>query len=91
MFITDNEAAAMYARAFRRWHGPKAKSMAKSKIRSLRAKDDHKGVSMWRKVLTAIEREEKALRDRRQINLKGLNRSSGPVGRPILPSAALRL
>ena len=50
----------MYARASRSWYGPKARSVAKSKVRSLRAKGDDKGVNAWQKVVEALEREHKA-------------------------------
>jgi len=60
MFVTEDEAAAMYARASRSWYGPKARSVAKSKVCSLRAKGDDKGVVAWQKVVDALEREHKA-------------------------------
>ena len=70
MFVTEEEAAAMYARAFRKWQGPKAKSLAKTKIRKLRARDDDKGVAIWQRVVAALEREESAtfLRTRRSMD-----------------------
>src|SRR5262249_37440281 len=55
MFVTEDEAAAMYARASRSWYGPKARSVAKSKVCSLRAKGDDKGVVAWQKVVDALE------------------------------------
>ena len=60
----------MYAKAFRRWQGPKAKSLAKTKIRKLRAKGDNRGVDVWQKVVAALEREERAtfLRTRRPMD-----------------------
>ena len=60
MFVTEDEAAAMYARASRSWYGPKAKLVAKAKVRSLRAKGDHKGTIAWQRVVDALEREHKA-------------------------------
>src|SRR6516165_4910212 len=60
MFVTEDEAAAIYARASRSWYGPKAQSVAKSKVRSLRAKGDDKGVNAWQKVVEALEREHRA-------------------------------
>ena len=60
MFVTEDEAAAMYARACRSWYGPKAKLVAKSKVCSLRARGDDKGVIAWQKVVDALEREHKA-------------------------------
>ena len=49
MFITEQEAADMYARACRRWYGDEAKSVVSSKIGVLEAKGDHKGVKRGRK------------------------------------------
>jgi len=69
MFVTEDEAAAMYARACRSWYGPKAKSVAKSKVRSLRAKGDDKGVIAWQKVVDALESEHRA----------GISRSRRPT------------
>jgi hypothetical protein len=60
MFVTEDEAAAIYARASRSWYGPKAKSVAKSKVRSLRAKGDDKGVIAWQRVVDSLEREHTA-------------------------------
>jgi hypothetical protein len=74
MFVTEEEAAAMYARACRSWYGAKAKSVVKSRIRELREKGDDKGVNAWRKVADALERDEKAkrLRTRRSIDKTSL-------------------
>ena len=44
MFVTEEEAAAMYAWWCRSWYGVAAKSVVKSKIRTLMAKGDRKGV-----------------------------------------------
>jgi hypothetical protein len=44
MFVTEEEAAAMYAWWCRSWNGVAAKSVVKSKIRTLMAKGDRKGV-----------------------------------------------
>jgi hypothetical protein len=59
MFVTDEQAANIHARACRRWYGPRAKSVAKSKVRALRAKGDAKGVRAWHQVVIALERVEK--------------------------------
>jgi hypothetical protein len=40
MFITEEEAVDMYARARRRWYGDQAKSVVNSKIGTLRAIQD---------------------------------------------------
>ena len=55
MFVTEEEAAAMYARWCRNWYGVAAKSVVKSKIRTLVAKGDRKGVKAWQQVANALE------------------------------------
>ena len=57
MFVSDEEAAAMYARWCRKWYGVNAKSVVKSKIRTLMAKRDRKGVSAWQQVADALEHQ----------------------------------
>ena len=55
MFVTEEEAAEIYATACRRWYGVKAKSVVNCKIRSLKAKGDFKGVKAWKQVHRALE------------------------------------
>ena len=57
MFVTEEEAAAMYAWWCRSWNGVAAKSVVKSKIRTLMAKGDRKGVKAWQQVANALERQ----------------------------------
>jgi len=57
MFVSDEEAAAMYARWCRNWYGVNAKSVVKSKIRALMAKGDRKGVRAWQQVADALEHQ----------------------------------
>jgi hypothetical protein len=52
MFVSDEEAAAMYARWCRNWYGVNAKSVVKSKIRTLMAKGDRKGLGPGNKSQT---------------------------------------
>ena len=54
MFVTEEEAAAMYAGACRGWYGTKAKSVIRAKIRALKAKGDDKGVEAWERVARAL-------------------------------------
>ena len=61
MFITEQEAADMYARACRRWYGDEAKSVVSSKIGVLEAKGDHKGVKAWTQVHRSLESQEQSL------------------------------
>jgi hypothetical protein len=55
MFVTEEEAAAMYARACRSWYGAKASSVVNSQIRTLMAKGDRKGIAAWRRVANALK------------------------------------
>jgi hypothetical protein len=57
MFVTEEEAAAIYARACRSWYGVKAQSVVNSQIKALMAKGDRKGVAAWRQVASAIKSE----------------------------------
>ena len=61
MFITEQEAADMYARACRRWYGDEAKSVVSSKIGVLEARGDHKGVKAWTQVHRSLENQEQCL------------------------------
>ena len=56
MFVTDEEAAEMYARACRSWYGTKAKSVVRAKIHALKAKGDDKGAEAWERVARALIR-----------------------------------
>src|SRR5215510_9251835 len=43
LFVTEEEAAEMYARACHSWYGARAKSVVRAKIRALKAKGDVNG------------------------------------------------
>ena len=58
MFVTESEAAAMYARWCRSWYGVRAKSVVRSKIRTLMTKGDHKGVRAWQQVAYALNLQD---------------------------------
>src|SRR5262245_53884138 len=59
VFVTEKEAAAIYAKASWKWYGPKAKSVARSMIRRFGKKGDETGVKAWQRVLEEIEQIEK--------------------------------
>ncbi len=50
MWLSEREAAAIYAKAASRWYGPRARSVALSTIQKLDRKGDFKGVRAWRLV-----------------------------------------
>ena len=56
MFVTEEEAAEIYARACRSWYGTKARSVVRAKIYALKAKGDDKGVEAWERVARALAR-----------------------------------
>jgi hypothetical protein len=58
LFVTDEEAAEIYARARRSWYGANAKSVVEAKIQALAVKGDHKGVEAWKRVARALARQE---------------------------------
>jgi hypothetical protein len=72
MFVTEEEAAAIYARACRSWYGVKAQSVVNSQIKALMAKGDRKGVAAWRQVASAIKTEApQAAAEPDRIGLEG--------------------
>jgi len=58
MFVTDEEAAEIYAKACRGWYRDEGKSVVNSKIRALKARGDNKGVRAWTQVHRSLERQE---------------------------------
>ena len=66
MFVTEEEAAEIYAKACRSWYRDEAKSVVNSKIRALKARGDSKGVRAWTQVrhstVISIPRKDGCLR-----------------------------
>ena len=58
MFVSEEEAAAMYARWCRSWYGARARSVVNSKIRTPMARGDRKGVEAWQQVARALESQK---------------------------------
>jgi hypothetical protein len=58
MFVTEEEAADIYAKACRSWYREEAKSVVNSKIQALKARGDNKGVRAWTQVCRSLERQE---------------------------------
>jgi hypothetical protein len=61
MFVTEEEAAEIYAKACRSWYRDEAKWVVNSKIRALKARGDDKGVRAWTQVRRSLERQEQSL------------------------------
>jgi hypothetical protein len=59
LFVSEEEAAEIYARVCRSWYGAKAQSVVDAKIRALQAKAEYKGVEAWKRVARALARHAK--------------------------------
>ena len=59
MLVSKREAAAIYAKASRKWYGPRARSVARSMICKLSNKGDLRGVKAWRLVDDELGRMER--------------------------------
>jgi hypothetical protein len=56
MNISDEEAAAIYARACRAWYGPGARGVVQRKIKQLEQQSDFDGVRAWTAVARHLSR-----------------------------------
>jgi hypothetical protein len=54
MYVTDEEAAVIYARACRAWYGKRAPRVVKERIEELRRTGDIKGVAAWSQVANKL-------------------------------------
>ena len=50
MWVSERDAAAIYAKAATKWYGSRARSVALATIQKLSLKGDVKGVKAWRLV-----------------------------------------
>jgi hypothetical protein len=50
MWVSERDAAAIYAKAATKWYGSRARSVALATIQKLSLKGDVKGVEAWRLV-----------------------------------------
>ena len=55
MEFTSEDAAVMYARAYRAWYGRRAPRIVKDKIEELRRAGDDSGVIAWSQVARQLE------------------------------------
>jgi hypothetical protein len=76
MFVTEEEAAAIYARACRSWYGIKADSVVNSQIRALMARGDRKGVAAWRRVAGALKNQKAQQQGHRDPTLQEIESQS---------------
>ena len=58
MFVTESEAAEIYAKASMKWYGARARSVASSMVNKLNKRGDLPGVRAWQQVSHQIARLE---------------------------------
>jgi len=56
MYVSEQEAAAIYARACQTWYGVRANQMVATRINELRRKGDLGGVRAWTQVSTELSK-----------------------------------
>jgi hypothetical protein len=64
MWVSERDAAAIYAKAATSWYGTRARSVAPSTIQKPSQRDDLRGVETWRRVqqeLLVLEQSRVAL------------------------------
>jgi hypothetical protein len=59
MYVREEDAAAMYARACISWYGAKARRVVGTKIRHLRRIGDVEGVKAWSQVAAQLSKTQK--------------------------------
>jgi hypothetical protein len=60
MWVSERDAAAIYARAATRWYGTRARSVVLSTIQRLSQKGDLRGVGAWRLVHQELLAQEQS-------------------------------
>jgi ribosomal protein L18E len=66
MYLTEDDAAAIYAQACRSWYGSRASHVVKDQIKRLQKAGDERGVQAWSRVadkLSHTKRPRKARED----------------------------
>jgi hypothetical protein len=56
MYVSEQEAAAMYARACQAWYGERANQVVATRIKQLRRKGDLGGVRAWTQVSAELSK-----------------------------------
>ena len=56
MYVSEQEAAAIYARACRAWYGVRAYQVVATRIKQLRRKGDLGGVRAWTQVSAELSK-----------------------------------
>ena len=58
MFVTESEAAEIYAKASLKWYGPRASSIARSMVHKRNKQGDLSGVRAWQQVSQQLAKLE---------------------------------
>jgi len=64
MHVSNEDAAAIYARACRAWYGRRALRVVTSKVHELQRRGDAGGVAAWARVADVLSRTKKSCYDR---------------------------
>jgi hypothetical protein len=64
MQVSNDDAAAIYARACRAWYGRRALSVVTSKVHELQQRGDARGVAAWAKVAVVLSQIKKSHHER---------------------------
>jgi hypothetical protein len=64
MQLTNDDAAAIYARACRAWYGRRAMSVVTGRVQELRRRGDMSGVEAWGKVAAVLSQIKKTHSER---------------------------
>jgi hypothetical protein len=63
MHVSNEDAAAIYARACRAWYGERALRVVTGRMRELQRRGDAGGVAAWARVAAALSQTRKSRRD----------------------------
>lgn len=58
MYVTQREAAQIYAKACRAWYGPRARRVVLKTIQQMRTRGDQSGVKAWEQVAAELDAEK---------------------------------
>jgi len=64
MYVSEQEAAAMYARACQAWYGERAVEVVTTRIKQLRGKGDLGGVRAWTQVSAELSQLQSSQKKR---------------------------
>jgi hypothetical protein len=71
MYVSSDDAAAMYARACRAWYGRRALRVVSSKVQELEQRGDAGGAAVWAKVAAVLLQIRMSNRERQHDGERG--------------------